>query len=109
MATLEPGESGLVAPVQVRRGTRWLDDNDRDDNYFTVIRYTHQMSDDFGFCKSAFRKEGEPECSAGAECAWRHHPLTEGEINQMTGRWNSLQNLKYKPQKVMVTRWDAET
>jgi hypothetical protein len=108
MTTLEPGESGLQVALRVRRGTRWLHEHERDDNVVHGQRYTRNDSEDLCLCQWAFLGE---QCPAGAECRWRHHPVTAKEVAATTGLFHKhMVKLlaDYAPQEHMVTRWDAE-
>jgi hypothetical protein len=53
----------------------------RDDNLIPVTDCTKNAGEDFGLCAEAF--EWGNECSAGAGCRWRHHPLTEEEVESI--------------------------
>jgi hypothetical protein len=75
------------APLQaspegpLRKTKAWIPIKQRDDNLIPVTDYTKNAGEDFGLCAEAF--EWGNECSAGAGCRWRHHQLTEEEVESI--------------------------
>ncbi|KAH4481506.1 hypothetical protein HBH89_248500 [Parastagonospora nodorum] len=67
--------------------------------------YTRKPNFDLGLCEVAF--DGA-ECPRGAKCQWRHHRLTDAELqlDSFHGKGVNVVTRSYWPQKYQLTAWD---
>ncbi|KAH6309911.1 hypothetical protein HBI38_182210 [Parastagonospora nodorum] len=100
---LAPEETLCVAKVRTMRLGPHTDLGRK--GKLPATSYARNPHLDFGLCEVAF---GGGECPNGAECAWRHHRLTDIELAMpgFHGRGIKVVTAMYFPQKFQLTAWD---